>query len=401
MLVTLNRHDEIDPACVLAEFEYDHPVFDAAAMAAQRRRDEIQGRRGMFFAGAYWGYGFHEDGVQSALEVVRLLESAPMTALRAPRPNASTSVHEPTFRATIRPSRSTRGRCGTAGSRHVARVRTELFLAYLDVDALPGSLDRAAAVVGAPPGAGALPARDFLDGTDRPLGDAVRDLVEAGSGAGRRAVHLLAHLRTFGWLFNPLSVYYCWTPDGGRSTRSCSRSRTRRGASGTGTCSTRQRNVTTTTTAKAMHVSPFLPMDVDYRVTWTVPGAELQPAHRGRTRPHAGLRRRARIAPDDPQPPARRHHAGALPAAAAARLGRDLCASRAPLRARVPVYRHPSRRAGKEQPMTPHERTRASRSSRCRATPQRLTGGTVRLVDPSRTRASATTPPRRLGSAST
>ena len=56
---------------MLAEFDYDHPVFDAAAMAAQRRRHEIQGDRGTFFAGAYWGYGFHEDGVGSALDVCR------------------------------------------------------------------------------------------------------------------------------------------------------------------------------------------------------------------------------------------------------------------------------------------------------------------------------------------
>src|SRR5690606_27332218 len=71
LLVTLNRSEEIDPARVLAEFDYDHPVFDAAAMAAQRRRPEIQGQRGTFFAGAYWGYGFHEDGVVSALDVCR------------------------------------------------------------------------------------------------------------------------------------------------------------------------------------------------------------------------------------------------------------------------------------------------------------------------------------------
>ena len=75
LLVTLNRPDEIDPRMRIAEFEYDHPVFDVPAMAAQQRRAEIQGRRGIYFAGAYWGYGFHEDGVQSALEVVRLLES--------------------------------------------------------------------------------------------------------------------------------------------------------------------------------------------------------------------------------------------------------------------------------------------------------------------------------------
>ena len=69
ILVTLNRADEVDPRKVIADVEYDHPVFDAGALAAQRRRPEIQGTRGTFFAGAYWGYGFHEDGVRSALDV--------------------------------------------------------------------------------------------------------------------------------------------------------------------------------------------------------------------------------------------------------------------------------------------------------------------------------------------
>jgi predicted NAD/FAD-binding protein len=73
LLVTLNRSDAIDPGKVLAEFEYEHPVFDAAAIRAQRMRHEIQGTRGVYFAGAYWGYGFHEDGVQSALEVSRAI----------------------------------------------------------------------------------------------------------------------------------------------------------------------------------------------------------------------------------------------------------------------------------------------------------------------------------------
>jgi predicted NAD/FAD-binding protein len=58
---------------VLATFEYDHPVLDAAAVRAQGRRDEISGRSGTSFAGAYWGYGFHEDGVQSALHACRAL----------------------------------------------------------------------------------------------------------------------------------------------------------------------------------------------------------------------------------------------------------------------------------------------------------------------------------------
>ena len=69
LLVTLNRRDGIADGHVLADLEYDHPVFDAAAIDAQRRRHEIQGLRGIWFAGAYWGYGFHEDGVQSGREV--------------------------------------------------------------------------------------------------------------------------------------------------------------------------------------------------------------------------------------------------------------------------------------------------------------------------------------------
>jgi predicted NAD/FAD-binding protein len=69
LLVTLNRSSEIKPETVLAEFGYEHPVFDVAAIAAQKRGPEIQGRQATYFAGAYWGFGFHEDGVNSALDV--------------------------------------------------------------------------------------------------------------------------------------------------------------------------------------------------------------------------------------------------------------------------------------------------------------------------------------------
>jgi uncharacterized protein len=71
LLITLNRHDEIDPDQVLGRFDYDHPVFDLPAMRAQRHLAEIQGVDGTYYAGAYWGYGFHEDGVRSALDVCR------------------------------------------------------------------------------------------------------------------------------------------------------------------------------------------------------------------------------------------------------------------------------------------------------------------------------------------
>jgi predicted NAD/FAD-binding protein len=73
LLVTLNRHDQIDPGAVLGQFEFDHPVFDVDALRAQRRLAEIQGLDGTYYAGAYWGYGFHEDGVRSAYDVCRHL----------------------------------------------------------------------------------------------------------------------------------------------------------------------------------------------------------------------------------------------------------------------------------------------------------------------------------------
>ncbi len=70
-LVTLNRTEQIDPRAVLREIRYHHPVFSAAAVVAQRRHSEISGQRRTHFCGAYWGFGFHEDGVNSGLAVAR------------------------------------------------------------------------------------------------------------------------------------------------------------------------------------------------------------------------------------------------------------------------------------------------------------------------------------------
>ena len=73
LCLTLNQPEAIDPSCVIDTTTYWHPVFDAAAMNAQLRHGEISGRDGISFAGAYWGYGFHEDGVRSALDVCKKL----------------------------------------------------------------------------------------------------------------------------------------------------------------------------------------------------------------------------------------------------------------------------------------------------------------------------------------
>lgn len=68
LLVTLNRDAEIDPDLVLRRFEYAHPVIDRAATTAQSRQRAIS-RGDVSYCGAYWGYGFHEDGINSAVAV--------------------------------------------------------------------------------------------------------------------------------------------------------------------------------------------------------------------------------------------------------------------------------------------------------------------------------------------
>lgn len=81
-VVTLNRSDAIDPAHVLARMHYHHPVYTHASVAAQARRADISGRGRTWYAGAYWGWGFHEDGVASALDVVRAIQSRPQAWAR-------------------------------------------------------------------------------------------------------------------------------------------------------------------------------------------------------------------------------------------------------------------------------------------------------------------------------
>jgi len=66
-LLTLNRTEDVDRRRILGSYIYHHPVYTAAAVAAQARRPEINGVRRSYYCGAYWSYGFHEDGVNSAL----------------------------------------------------------------------------------------------------------------------------------------------------------------------------------------------------------------------------------------------------------------------------------------------------------------------------------------------
>lgn len=69
--VTLNPDQPIDERHIWQRFVYEHPLFNPQSWRAQARRGEINGRQRSWYCGAYWYNGFHEDGVRSALDVVK------------------------------------------------------------------------------------------------------------------------------------------------------------------------------------------------------------------------------------------------------------------------------------------------------------------------------------------
>ncbi|SNS19509.1 Predicted NAD/FAD-binding protein [Noviherbaspirillum humi] len=84
VIVSLNPIREPAPGTVLGEFDYAHPVFDAAAVEAQRRLMLIQGHRSTWFAGAWTGYGFHEDGLKSGLLAAQAIAERGLAVAAAP-----------------------------------------------------------------------------------------------------------------------------------------------------------------------------------------------------------------------------------------------------------------------------------------------------------------------------
>lgn len=89
LLVTLNPFIEPDPDLVHGEYLYSHPIFDGKAIKAQAELPRIQGRNGLYFAGAWTKYGFHEDGLASAVAAVKSL------GVDIPWPSPTAAWHEP------------------------------------------------------------------------------------------------------------------------------------------------------------------------------------------------------------------------------------------------------------------------------------------------------------------
>lgn len=75
VLATLNPNCTIDPRKILVTRHYEHPQFDIAALNAQSQWKSVNGFNRTYFCGAYWGWGFHEDGVRSAHRIANLLRA--------------------------------------------------------------------------------------------------------------------------------------------------------------------------------------------------------------------------------------------------------------------------------------------------------------------------------------
>ncbi len=72
--VTLNNRSSINPDAIIKSIQYEHPLYNVATINAQQRWPEINGQNNTYYCGAYWGYGFHEDGVNSALRTCKTFE---------------------------------------------------------------------------------------------------------------------------------------------------------------------------------------------------------------------------------------------------------------------------------------------------------------------------------------
>jgi predicted NAD/FAD-binding protein/DUF1365 family protein len=186
-LVTLGAADLVDPDCVISTRHYAHPVYNPASLAAQRRLPQIDSDR-LVFAGAWHGWGFHEDGARSGAAAAERLGFAwrPPVLPRTETPRIYDSVITHTRRAPLR---------------HSFRNRSHLWL--VDLDALPdhGVLSWFL---------GRFEPRDHLGDPTRSIRENLEAFLAAeGVDVAGGRILMAANARAFGYCFNPISVFWC------------------------------------------------------------------------------------------------------------------------------------------------------------------------------------------------
>ena len=188
-LVTLGGADLIDPDKVIATMEYEHPLYTPESVAAQQRADELDSDR-LVFAGAWRGWGFHEDGARSGARAAQRL------GLRWTKPaKRPGDVATGLYRTTISHTRR-----GPLRNRFVHRS----YWRVVDLDRLPdhGILGR-------------FEARDHLGDPERTIRENLAAFLKLHDiDLGEAKVLLATQPRAFGFCFNPISVYWCTSPSG-------------------------------------------------------------------------------------------------------------------------------------------------------------------------------------------
>ncbi|MGY2701034.1 DUF1365 family protein [Nocardioides sp. HB32] len=177
-LVTLGGEDLVDPALVLGRMEYEHPLYTPTSVAAQARLPELDTDR-LAFAGAYHGWGFHEDGARSGAAAAARL------GFDWGEPEPSPGVYATTIRHTRR-----------APFRRTFTHRSHTWV--VDLDRLPdhGVLGR-------------FEARDHLGDPTLTIRDNVAAfLLRHGVELGAGRLWMAAHPRALGYCFNPISVFW-------------------------------------------------------------------------------------------------------------------------------------------------------------------------------------------------
>ena len=270
-LVTLGGEHLVDPATVIDRMEYEHPLYTPESVAAQRRLPEIDTDR-VAFAGAYHGWGFHEDGARSGLAAVTRLGLPWPSPVSQERPRVETPA---LYRTTITHTRR-------APFERSFTHRSHTWL--VDIDDLPDLRPL-------PWAKGTFEARDHLGDPDRTL----RENLEAFLATEGVTLHpagrvlLATQPRAFGYCFNPISVFWCLDAFGRVEATVVEVHNT---YGDRHAYLVRPDEQGRARTDKAMYVSPFHGTDGHYELAVPVPGERLDVAvtlHAEQTRFSASL----------------------------------------------------------------------------------------------------------------
>ena len=218
LFVSLNPLEEPRMEKVLGEFDYTHPIFDPAAMAAQKELWKIQGGQHTWFCGAYWGSGFHEDGIQAGLAAAEAAgrRQAAMVGAGRVRAASTSSRRAPKPPPSRKPSSNMPETClyrGEVVHRRLTPVRHELryrvFNLFADVDRLEETAAGLRLFSYNRLNLFSVMDRNHGPGDGTPIREHAWKLVRGADGGEHvKRVFMFCYPSVLGYVFNPLTVYY-------------------------------------------------------------------------------------------------------------------------------------------------------------------------------------------------